>query len=361
MLTELLRTSLGSRAPVVEPVAAMRADATGWPWHFRHKASFVFGEDRDGTLTIGHYAARSNRVIPIAECPVHANRANEIAFALHAHLARARIAAAGPDLRGVLRHLLIRTTQDEREAAAMLVVTRNEKALRPPIRKFLATAQRPTGFFLNIHDRPGPYMVGRDTLRIDGRERVRERIGNVSFLVSPTAFFQTNVAAAATLVGIVLAHAPPTPLLEIADLYSGSGLFSLPLAARGHRVLAVEENLQAVEDGEANLRLNTLGERVRFVRGRVEDALPRVVARTRFDLAVLDPPRSGCPPPALDALFRQIRPDRVIYVSCNPEALARELPTALEHGYRIRRVQPVDMFPHTAHIETVVSLARRYA
>ncbi len=354
ILADLLRASLGPRAPHVEPVLAMPTDATGWPWRFRHKASFVFGE-RDGVLTIGHYGAHSNRVIPIVECPVHADRANRIAFALHQHLARARIAAAGPAGRGVLRHLLVRTTRDLKEAVAMLVVTRNEKTLRTPIKKFLSSAERPSGFLLNIHDRPGPYMVGRETITIDGRRHVKERIRDTAFLVSPTAFFQTNADVASMLVDLVLAHAPSASPLQVVDLYSGSGLFALPLAARGHRVIAVEDNDHAVHDGEANARLNALGNRLRFLHARVEEALSQL-ARTRCDLVVMDPPRAGCPPAVLERLFGELKPPAVVYVSCNPEALARELPSIVDNGYGVRRVQPVDMFPHTTHLETVVSL-----
>jgi 23S rRNA (uracil1939-C5)-methyltransferase len=356
-LIDLLRSSLGSRAPEVQPVLGMDVDDSGWPWRFRQKASYVFGESVDRRLTIGHYAAHSSRVIAIVECPVHSDRANRMAFQLHDLLARARIAAAGPDLRGVLRHLLIRTTRDDREAVAMLVVTRNDKALRAPIRKFLATAERPSGFFLNIHDKPGPFMVGRETLRLDGRSHVRERLGNISYLISPTAFFQTNAAVAAAIVDLVLAHAPAAPSLQIADLYAGSGLFALPLAARGHRVTAVEENEQAVKDGEANARLNRLSDRVRFVPASVEDALARF-ARTPIDVVVVDPPRQGCPPSVIAQLFGRSAPRTVVYVSCNPDALAAELPVILDHGYQVSRVQPVDMFPHTTHLETIVTLTR---
>ena len=355
-LDDLLRATLGPRAPEVQPVIGMPPDDSGWPWRFRHKASFVFGDDR-GRLAIGHYAAGSNALVPIVECPVHTDRANRIAFALHEHLARARIPAAGRDLRGLARHLLVRTTRDEREAVAMLVVTHNDKSLRAPIRKFLAGPERPTGFYLNVHDRPGPYMVGRETIKLEGHAQVREEVGGVSFLISPTAFFQTNVLAAAAIVDLVLEHAPASPLLHAADLYCGSGLFSLALAARGHRVIAIEENAQAVKDGEANVRLNRLApDRVRFVAARVEDALARV-SKTRFDLLVMDPPRAGCPDVVLDAVFGKAAPPLVVYVSCNPEALARELPQILAHGYRVRRVQPVDMFPHTTHIETVATLS----
>ncbi len=335
----------------------MTADASGWPWRFRQKASFVFGES-EGRLTIGHYAARSNQIVPIEECPVHSDRANRIAFALHQQLARAGIPAAGADLRGVVRHLLVRTSRDDRDAVAMLVVTHNHRALRAPIRKFLESAERPTGFYLNVHDRPGPYMVGRETIRLDGHSHVRETVADVSFLVAPTAFFQTNTAAAGTLVGLVTNHAARSPRLSrVADLYAGSGLFSLPLAARGHQVTAVEDNAQAVADGERNARRNDLSNRVRFVRAPVERALPHLVSHT-WELVVIDPPRSGCPPPVIRGVFNQMKPPTVAYVSCNPEALAAELPDIVDSGYGVERVQPVDMFPHTTHIETVVTLTR---
>ena len=121
---------------------------------------------------------------------------------------------------------------------------------------------------------------------------------------------------------------------------------------------AVEENRQAIVDAEANVRLNRLPPgQIRFITSRVEDALARV-SKDPWDTVVLDPPRQGCPPAVIAAVFERIRPARVVYVSCEPDALARELPVILKAGYRVTRVQPVDMFPHTDHIETVISFAR---
>jgi 23S rRNA (uracil1939-C5)-methyltransferase len=359
-LASLLNAAVGERLPPPSPPIGMRPDGTGWPWGFRHKAAFVFGEAAGAdAAALGHYRANSRDIVRVSECPVHAARANEVAFALAAHLARARVPAAGHTLRGILRHLIVRTTRDAREVVAMLVVTRNDKMLRPPIRAFLATEDAPDGFYLNIHDKPGSFMVGRETMRLAGRSHVRESVAGASFLVSPTAFFQTNVEAAETIVQLVLDAAADGTALNVLDLYGGSGLFTIPLARRGHYVTLVEENRQAVHDAESNLRLNRIApDAVRTIAARVEDALPRL-GRDPVDLVVLDPPRQGCPPDVLRRVFRQIRPARAVYVSCNPEALAAELPEILDAGYAAIRVQAVDMFPHTTHIETVVLLEPR--
>ena len=352
--------------------------------HFRSKVGLVFAPAGRGRgLVMGHYARGSQRVVPIDECPVHAERGNRIAFALRDRLARAGVPAAGPSLAGVLRHLIIRTTRDEREAVAMLVVTRNDKALRTPVKGLLASADRPDGFFLNIHDKPGPFMVGRETIKIAGKSHVRDGIvigtgkgdtgrenvtdagtespepkaRSLSFLVSPTAFFQTNVGAAEQLVRLVM-DGVGAGAGRVLDLYCGSGLFSVPLAADGASVTAVEENRQATSDLQANLRLNKIDERrARVICGRAEDVLPRVI-RDPWDAVVLDPPREGGAPAVLAAVFERMRPPRVVYVSCNPEALAGDLPGIRGAGYRLTRAQAVDMFPHTDHIETVAVFER---
>ena len=311
----------------------------------RSKVSFVFGHG-----VMGHYALKSQRIVPIEECPVHHERGNRIAFALRDRLSR--VSSISP----LLRHIIVRTTADGREASAMLVVRANDKALRAPVKKFLESSDKPDGFFVNIHTKPGPFMVGDETIKIDGRSHVKEVVGGVSYLVSPTAFFQTNVGAAEELVKEVVTAVGGGK--RILDLYCGSGLFSLPLAMAGARVTAIEENRLAIVDAEANVRINRLPPgQIRFMAARVEDALSRV-SKDAWDAVILDPPRQGCPPSVIAGIFEGLRPPRAIYVSCNPDALAAELPVILKTGYRVARVQPIDMFPHTGHIETVMTFER---
>lgn len=361
---QLLWHSAGLQRPAVEPVVGMPAGDDGMPRHFRHKASFVFApkDARGRGLVMGHYAFRSRRVVPVEECPVQSSRANQLAFALRDHLSRAQVTAAGPRLDGVVRHVVVRTSHNDREALVMLVVTRNDKSLRRPLRAFVASDVKPDGLFVTVHDRDDPYMVGDVLLRIDGRTHIREtRLGPV-FQLSPTAFFQTNPDAAAAMVEEVVRQAASAAAysggLHVLDLYAGSGLFALPLALAGHTVTAVEENRQAVQDGIANAALNKIPQaRVLFVTARTEDYLKRL--RAAPDLAVLDPPRQGCARSVIQCLFTELRPRRVLYVSCNPDAFAGELPAMLDAGYTLERVQPVDMFPHTDHVELVATLAHR--
>lgn len=324
---------------------------------FRTKVAFVFGPEGQGRgLVMGHFARGSKQIVRVDECPVHSDRGNRIAFALRDRLMRARIYGVGAQRNGLVRHIIVRTTEDDRQAVAMLVVTRNDKALRTPIRGLLASADRPDGFFINVNDKPGPYMIGPETIRIDGHSHVKEPGLGPAFLISPSAFFQTNVGAARALLALVREGVGDAS--HVLDLYSGSGLFTIPLALAGARVTAVEENRQAVKDAESNLRLNRVPDgQVRLVCSRVEDALPRA-SQESWDAVVLDPPRQGCEEGVLTALFDEMAPKRVVYVSCNPDALAVELPVILKAGYRVTRVQAVDMFPHTDHIETVVVLSR---
>ena len=360
--TQMLATLLGGapgfegRPPQVRPVIGSPTGEDGMPWGYRQKAAFAFAAGAAGRLVMGHFARGSHEVVPIEECPVHPERANRIAFALCDELQRARITAAGPELRGLVRHVLVRISRDEREAVAALVVSRDDAALERPLRALMRRSQRPEGLALNVHDRPGPFLVGRATRRIDGPGHVREEALGPAFLVSPTAFFQTNVAGAEILLRLVREGCKDMP--TVLDLYSGSGLFALPLALGGHRVTAVEESRKGGRDAELNRKTNGLGEgQLRLVSASVEHALPRFRVGV-FDAIVLDPPRDGCPPEVLRGVFGRLRPARAVLVSCNPEALARELPVAVRAGYRVLAVQPVDMFPHTPHIEAVVVLER---
>jgi 23S rRNA (uracil-5-)-methyltransferase RumA len=327
------------------------------PWGYRHKVHFVFGSSHGrvsrgaAPLVMGHYAHNSRRVIPVHECPVHDERGNTLAFQFRDAFTASGVAAADRGRTGVLRSVAVRVGCHTPEIVATLVVSADtDKRLRAATRRVIE-ANEPAGLHVNLHPRGDAFIFGRDTRRIVGAERMREQIGDTSFLVSPTAFFQTNVHAAETLVRLVLDAIPARA--TVLDLYAGAGLFALPLARRGNRVVAVEENRAAVADGEASRRLNRITEaQCRFVASQVERVLD-----ADTEAIVLDPPRAGCAPIVIDNVFAPSgRPSRAVYVSCDPEALARDLRLIVRRGWTIDSIQPVDMFPHTPHIETVVVL-----
>ncbi len=414
LLQDLLDAALGRRAPrVLPPLATPSQTPDGMPWGYRHKVHFVFGPakagpydragsnagrddptlagagpgdrtrddhrprraasvgagfsrpDRGASLVMGHFMRGSREIVPVVECPVHAEAGNQLAFAVRDRLIAARVPGTDPETtRGVARHIIVRVGRHSGERVATLVVTREDvKALRA-VSKAIIEDEAPDGWNLNVHDGANPFLFGRTTRHLHGRERLREQMAGVSFLVSPTAFFQTNVDAAEQMVRTVLDHLVDRPRARVLDLYAGAGLFSLPLARTGRRVVAVEENRTAVEDGRASQRLSQISEDAcRFVARRVEEVLADLARERdglgrRFDAAVLDPPRQGCAPEVLAALTGAPAIERLIYVSCDPASLARDLRALVDGGYRIDSIQPVDMFPHTAHIESVTRLER---
>ena len=295
---------------------------------------------------------------------MHDERGNALAFALKTSLDKARVQAAAPPgsrppgrgrpQPGVLRSIAIRVALKTAELLATLVITDDsDRALRTATRRLLEGADSSTSLHVNLHPRQDAFIFGPETKRISGQNRLREDVSGTAFLISPTAFFQTNVRAAETLVQLVMsAIRAGAPVL---DLYAGAGLFALPLARAGHRVVAIEENRAAVSDGEASRRVNRIEEtECRFVAQPVELALRRIPSA---EVVVLDPPRSGCSPDVLNELHR-LRPETLVYVSCNPEALARDLGVLTRDRFIVRSIQPVDMFPHTAHVETVVTMTK---
>lgn len=349
LVTRLVRARVPS-APAARPMLA--ATPLDDPWHFRNKVHFVVERAHSGALTIGHYMRFSRRVVAVRECPVHDERGNVVAFAL-------RDACQRADTREI-KSIAVRAGYSRIETMATLVVaTEADKRVRQASRRALAGPAAPTSLHVNVHPRGDAFIFGRDTRHIAGPERLREDVAGASFLISPTSFFQTNVRAAEILVDQVLAAIPRGA--AVLDLYAGAGLFALPLALRGDTVVAIEENRAAVADGEASLRLSRVPDgRCRFIAKPVEAALGsrgRLAAR-RFDAVVLDPPREGCDPSLIERVFGERIAARAVYVSCDPESLARDLARIIAHGYAIESMQPVDMFPHTPHIETVVVLGR---
>ena len=237
---------------------------------------------------------------------------------------------------------------------ATLVVTGDtDKRLRTATRQALTASWAPSSFHVNVHPRGDPFIFGPETRRITGTERLREDVSGTAFLISPTAFFQTNVKAAEILVRLVLEAVPadatgPGPLRGRGPLRAAAGP-ARPSGGRGRGQSRRGRRRRSQPAPEPHSRGALSLHREAGGSGHAA----RTVGATAV---VLDPPREGCEAAVLDDVFGSIRPTTAVYVSCNPETLARDLKRVVRHGYEVRSLQPVDMFPHTPHIETVVVL-----
>jgi 23S rRNA (uracil1939-C5)-methyltransferase len=210
---------------------------------------------------------------------------------------------------------------------------------------------------MNVNPKKASVAVGVEEHLLAGRDHIREKIGGLTFQISANSFFQTNAAQAERLFGLVLDATELGGSETVIDLYSGTGAISLLLARQCRWVYGVELAQAAVDDAAVNAAANAITN-CTFLAGEVRFVLPSLIAKgVNAEVVVADPPRAGFHPKALQALIR-LGPARIVYVSCNPATLARDLADLVTGGYRLRWVQPIDMFPHTPHIEAVARLDR---
>jgi 23S rRNA (uracil1939-C5)-methyltransferase len=229
--------------------------------------------------------------------------------------------------------------------------------LAPLVERVQGRVPGTSSVVMNVNPMKASVAVGVEEHLLGGRDHIRERIGGLTFQISANSFFQTNTVQAERLFELVLAAASLEGGETAIDLYSGTGAISLLLAQRCRWVYGVELAQAAVDDAGVNADANGIVN-CTFLAGEVRFVLPSLIAKgVTADVVVADPPRAGFHPKALDALAT-LAPARIVYVSCNPATLARDLGELVRRGYRVEWVQPVDMFPHTPHIEAVARLAR---
>jgi len=337
-LARALEHALGRSVPV-GPVASEPS-----PRAYREKVALTLEHGPRG-LRGGFYRARSRDLVAIEGCPVQNEPATRLALALVGAL---NAAGAGPEMRAVV----VRAGAGTGELHAV-VVARHDRL--PWLERFVALA-RPlgaTGLALNVSpERERDIVLGPETRVLEGPPRYRTRVAGIEYLVSPTSFFQTNAHAAEAIVANVLRMLGSPSGKRVLDVYGGVGLLALQVAKRGGHALVVEGNPASIADGRASAEAAKL--QVSFRRGRAEDLVPRLAReRSRFDHVILDPPREGCHPRVLEAV-RAFAPKKIVYVSCDPESLGRDL--ANLHGYGVTEVVPIDMFPHAYHVEAVAAL-----
>jgi 23S rRNA (uracil1939-C5)-methyltransferase len=323
-------------------------------WRYRNKLEYSFGTDDEGALVCGFHApGRFDRILPLEDCLLASERGN-VAREQVLEWARAQGLEAW-DRRtqdGFLRNLVVREGRRTGELQVRLVTGPGELDTRS-----LAAAVDATGLFWTQMTAGGESTSGGETRRLAGAARLREQLGELEFLISPDAFFQTNTEMAERLYGTAVEFAGLRGTERVFDLYCGIGTIALALAARARAVVGVEIVEPAVADAIANARRNEITN-ASFYAGDIRLALRELIEREgRPDVLVVDPPRAGLSQKIVRRIV-EAGPRRIVYVSCNPTTLAPNAAQLTEAGYRLLRVRPVDMFPQTPHIECVALLER---
>lgn len=338
-------------------VGAVRAAPK--PWAYRNKVQIPFGNGPHGPV-MGFYAAGSRSIVDMRECPVQPDLSLRIALTVKKMaVARRWTFYDGQTGKGWLRHLYIRTNVDN-QAIVALIVTRGEFSDREAFAAELR-AQHPEviGLHVNVQQERTSVVIGEEWRRLWGAREIEETMGRFRFSMTPGAFMQVNTPSAEILYDEAKAAIKeggrkfPMGL----DLYCGVGTLTLWMADSFPKIVGVEENREAVQDAYRNAERNRV-KNARFRAGRAESVLPKLATELTSEVAVtVDPPRIGLSQPVRRFLTDK-RVKRVVYVSCDPATFARDAQFLAHSGFTLKRVQPVDLFPQTSHVELVALLDR---
>jgi 23S rRNA (uracil1939-C5)-methyltransferase len=343
-----------SEIVVVHPTLGMRD-----PWRYRNKAQVPIGEEQGGLIG-GFYAQGSHRIIDTDACLIQHEQNDEVIRQVKAIGRELGISAYNEQTgEGLLRHVVVKVSFHTGELMVVLV-TNGERIPREQewISRIREKVPAVASICQNINARQTNVIFGERTRILWGREYIVDRIGEVQFAISARSFYQVNPVQTEILYRQAVEYAGLTGEETVIDAYCGIGTISLFLARHAKRVYGVEAVPEAVEDARRNAALNGMNN-VEFETGLAEEVIPRWKEQgITADVIVVDPPRKGCDAALLDTIIA-MRPRRVVYVSCNPSTLARDLRVLSDGGYRVLEVQPVDMFPHTVHVECVVLLVRK--
>ena len=331
------------------------------PYHYRNKVQAAFGLDRNRhTILSGVYQSATHRIVPIDRCAIEDETADAIIVTIRSMLPSFKIRVY--DERsgtGWLRHVLVRRGFATGEVMVVLVaVSPIFSAQKAFTTKLLERHPEITTVVLNVNETSTPLFLGPKEKVLYGSGYIEDVLCGLTFRISPRSFYQINPLQTERLYAAAVDAADLRGTETVLDAYCGIGTVGLIASRRAERVIGVEINRDAVRDAIANARRNDIRNAwfTEADAGRYMTELAK--ANEPIDVVFTDPPRSGCDPRFLRSLLR-LRPDRIVYISCNPETLARDLETLTGSGYRADYAQPVDMFPQTKHIETIVSLKHK--
>ena len=329
------------------------------PWRYRNKAQIPVGYDRDGKLIYGFYAGRTHVIIRQEDCLLGSEVNGEIMETVTAFMKQYGISAYREEShQGLLRHVLIRRAWATGELMVCLIINGKDLPEKEKLVEKLKKIPGMKSISLNLNREKTNVILGKEQVNLFGPGYITDKIGEVSYHISPQSFFQVNPLQTKKLYETALEYAGLTGKEQVFDLYCGTGTISLFLAQKAAFVRGVEIVPAAVENARDNAALNGM-ENTEFYVGKAEEVLPRLYREenVRADVIVVDPPRKGCEESLLETMVK-MEPSRIVYVSCDSATLARDLKYLSANGYTVEKVQPVDMFPMTVGVECVCRLSK---
>lgn len=339
----------------MEPICGMEE-----PWYYRNKSQFPVGRNKDGSIAIGFYAGRTHAIIDTEHCYIGAEVNDEILGFMRTFLKQYNIEPYQEETnKGLIRHILTRVGYNTGEIMVCLVINGTDIPYKDKLVEGLTKIKGMTSICLNVNQEKTNVILGNKVIPLWGEPYITDKIGAISYRISPLSFYQVNPIQTKKLYDIALEYADLHGDETVWDLYCGIGTISLFLAQKAKQVYGVEIVPQAIEDAKKNAELNHIAN-AQFYVGAAEEVLPRAYREDKIyaDVIVVDPPRKGCDQSLLDTIIT-MAPKRVVYVSCDPATLARDLKYLCERGFDLVKAKAVDQFSHSVHVETVALLENK--
>ena len=331
------------------------------PWRYRNKVQLPIGMV-NGELKIGFFAPRSHEIIDMKTCLIQNEVADKVVELTRQWIKKNNIKPynvdGNYDESGILRHIMIRRGFTTNEVMVVIVTNGSKLPNKDEFIKLMVdNIPGIKSIVQNINSKPTNVILGQECITLWGEPTISDYIGDFRFNISPLSFLQVNPSQTEVLYGKALEYAELTGGETVFDAYCGTGTITLFLSQKAKKVYGVEIIPQAIENANINAKENNV-DNVEFFVGESEIVIPDLINKgVKADVVVVDPPRKGCDVKLLNAITN-IDAERIVYVSCDPSTLARDLAILEENGYETIEVQPVDMFPHTAHIENVALLVK---
>ena len=332
------------------------------PYYYRNKIHRTFGRDRKGNIICGTYEEGTHRIVPVEECLIEDKKSQEIVRTIQTLLRSFKIKTYDEDTGyGLLRHVLVRRGFKTGEIMVVLVLG---SPILPSKNNFVKALRKEhpeiTTVVINVNDKKTSMILGEKESTIYGKGFIRDELCGCTFRISPKSFYQVNPVQTEILYQTAIDFAGLTGKEEVIDAYCGIGTIGLVAAKHAKKVIGVELNGDAVRDARMNAKENQISN-VEFFKGDAGEFMEAMAAKGQTaDVVFMDPPRAGSDEKFMTSVAK-MGPKKVVYVSCNPETLARDLKVMKKKGYQVEKIQPVEMFPFTNHLETVCLLGNRNA